>query len=221
LNAVKDYFASLDYTVLYTIFSALIAVTFHEVAHGYAAMKLGDPTARAKGRLSLNPLHHIDILGLLMMVFFRFGWAKPVPVDMRYFKHPKSGMAITALSGPLSNFVMAFLGLLLRAAAVLLYVRTGKGLFLTDFFLTFAALNLGLGLFNLIPIPPLDGSKVLFGFLPDRAYLFVLRYERWCGILLVLLLLYKGFFNTYLNTALNFVLQLMWKAASLPLTYIL
>ena len=142
----------------------LVCLTVHETCHGLAAYALGDPTAKRMNRLSFNPLHHIDWLGLASMFICGFGWAKPVPVDMRYFKNPKAGMALTALAGPVSNFLLAFL--LMFAASVVSRFTAGPVVFL----MTTAMLSIGLGLFNLVPIPPLDGSKVLFSLLPDRAY---------------------------------------------------
>ena len=168
------------------VIAVLLCLVVHEVSHGLAAYRLGDPTAKQSHRLSLNPIHHLDPFGLLMMVVVGFGWAKPVPVDPRYFKNPKAGMALTALAGPLSNFALAFLSLLL-ARALYPYVPGRpalEGIFL--FLLaSLPPLSVGLGLFNLIPIPPLDGSKVLAAFLPDRAYFTLMRYER-IGILALL-----------------------------------
>ena len=138
-------------------------------------------------RLSLNPLRHIDWLGLLMMFTMGFGWAKPVPVDPRYFKNPKKGMALTALAGPVSNFMLAF-SLILLSKGIYLYADyTLVWDVIFNFLLSTAVLSIGLGLFNLLPIPPLDGSKVLGALLPDRAYFMLMRYERY-GMLLLLLL---------------------------------
>ena len=142
-------------------------------------------------RLSLNPLRHIDWFGLTMMFLVGFGWAKPVPVDPRYFKNPKRGMAVTALAGPVSNFLLALI-LLLGLRLLWLYAPVTQAV---DqwilFLLQTALLSIGLGVFNLIPIPPLDGSKVLFSLLPDSAYLKLMRYERY-GALLLLLLVWSG-----------------------------
>lgn len=169
------------------VVSIFICMTIHESSHGLAAYLLGDPTAKSMHRLSLNPLRHIDWFGLAMMFVVGFGWAKPVPVDMRYFKKPKQGMAITALAGPFSNLVLAFLLMLVCKG---MYLSIGysvgtRGIF--TFLLTTAVLSIGLGLFNLIPIPPLDGSKVLGALLPDRAYYMQMHYERYGMLLLILL----------------------------------
>ena len=151
-----------------------------------------------------------------MMLVAGFGWAKPVPVDMRYFKHPKSGMAITALAGPVSNLAMAYLALLLRAVLLAVYhpgavVLEGA----VDFCETLAILNVGLGIFNLIPFPPLDGSKILGAFLPDRAYYQLMRYERW-GMLLLMVLLWLGVFSGPLSAARTWVLDLLLQNAAWP-----
>ena len=171
--------------------ASLLCITFHETCHGLVAYWLGDPTAKRAGRLTLNPLRHIDIGGLLMMALFRFGWAKPVPVDMRYFKKPKQGMALTALAGPVSNLMLAVLLLLGARITIAHYVDTAFCIALLNFLARTAYMSVGLGLFNLIPISPLDGSKVLFAFLPDRAYLTLMRYEKY-GMVLLFLLVWLG-----------------------------
>ena len=179
--------------------ASLLCITFHETCPGLVAYWLGDPTAKRAGRLTLNPLRHVDIGGLLMMALFRFGWAKPVPVDMRYFKKPKQGMALTALAGPVSNFVLALLALL---CARLVYHQYGALWdFIFDLLLTTAYLSIGLGLFNLIPISPLDGSKVLFAFLPDSAYEKLMRYEKY-GMIALLILVWLGVGDNVLSTAI-------------------
>ena len=154
-------------------------MTIHETCHGLAAYALGDPTAKRAHRLSLNPLRHIDWIGFVMMIVAGFGWAKPVPVNPNYFKKPKQGMAITALAGPVSNFVLA---LLLLLAVRLVYLRALATGTLPETLFTFlvntASLSVGLGLFNLVPVPPLDGSKVVAVLLPDRAYNWLMRYEQ-------------------------------------------
>ena len=170
------------------VLAILLCLTVHETCHGLAAYALGDPTARNSRRLSLNPLRHIDWLGLAMMLFAGFGWAKPVPVDPRHFKRPKQGMALTALAGPASNLLLA-LGAVFLSREV--YLRGGPD-WLGGFLLySLAPLSIGLGLFNLLPIPPLDGSKVLGAFLPDRTYFGLMRYERY-GMFLLLALSWFG-----------------------------
>ncbi|SFP11825.1 Zn-dependent protease (includes SpoIVFB) [Oscillibacter sp. PC13] len=164
-----------------------LCLTIHETCHGLAALALGDPTAKSMHRLSMNPLRHIDWFGLFMMFAAGFGWAKPVPVDPRYFKKPKQGMALTALAGPMSNLLLAVLALM---AARLVYYYMPYGAWTSpaiNFCMETSVLSVGLGLFNLLPVPPLDGSKVLAVLLPDRAYMTLMRYERY-GIFLLLLL---------------------------------
>ncbi|MBR2466486.1 MAG: site-2 protease family protein [Clostridia bacterium] len=172
--------------ILLSALAALIALTVHEFSHGYAAYRLGDPTARNFGRLTLNPLKHLDPFGALCMIFFHFGWAKPVPINPRYFKNPKKGFAITALAGPLSNLILS----LLSALAYLLLLNAFDGVgFESEFtyklavnFLLFVyclhTVNLGLAIFNLVPIPPLDGSRILNVILPPKTYFGIMRYER-------------------------------------------
>ena len=196
LHYLQELFRALDFASLgdavLRVAAVFLCLTVHETCHGLAALALGDPTAKSQHRLSLNPLRHIDWLGLFMMFVAGFGWAKPVPVDPRYFKNPKGGMAVTALAGPASNFLLAFLALL-AAKGVYLYAPYTPGWNTLFNFLvgTLAPLSIGLGLFNLIPIPPLDGSKVLAAFLPDSAYIRLMHYERY-GILVLLLLSFAG-----------------------------
>lgn len=191
------------------IAAVLICIMIHEVSHGLAAYWLGDPTAKQSHRLSLNPVHHIDPFGLLMMVVVGFGWAKPVPVDARYFKNQKSGMAITAFAGPLSNFILAFLTAIpFHAVLGVLYVQGNSPFLLTliDFLGMVIVLNIGLGIFNLIPFPPLDGSKILGIILPERIYFGLMRYERY-GMLLLVAILWLGWLNAPLSIAREWVTQ--------------
>jgi Zn-dependent protease len=180
------------------LLSVLLCLTVHETCHGLAAYALGDPTAKSQHRLSLNPLRHIDWFGLAMLAFAGFGWAKPVQVNPNYFKKPKLGMAITALAGPLSNMVLA---LLLLLATKLLFNSGVQSYWLLRFLLRSAMLSIGLGIFNLIPIPPLDGSKVLFAVLPDRQYDLLMRYERY-GMLLLFALVMMGAGGSFLTKAM-------------------
>ena len=177
---------------LQRMLAVLLCLTVHETCHGLAALALGDPTAKRMHRLSLNPLHHIDWLGLAAMFIAGFGWAKPVPVDMRYFRNPKSGMAVTALAGPVSNFLLAAAALF-AASLVYRFASPASAVmaWVFNFLLSTAILSIGLGLFNLIPIPPLDGSKVLFALLPEGAYYTLMRYERY-GMLVLLALVWLG-----------------------------
>ena len=190
------------------VLGVLVCLTVHETCHGLAALALGDPTAKRMRRLSLNPLHHIDWLGLASMFLCGFGWAKPVPVDMRYFKRPKAGMAVTALAGPASNFLLAMLLLFFASLTARLAAGEGAAL-LYGFLVNTALLSVGLGLFNLVPIPPLDGSKVLFALLPERAYYTLMRYERY-GMAVLLLLVWLDVGGGYLSEAIYRVF--MWMA---------
>ena len=173
--------------LLQQIIPALLCIMIHEICHGAAAYALGDRTAATQGRLSLNPLHHVDWFGLVMLAVFHFGWAKPVSVDIRNFKHPKRDMAITALAGPASNFLLAALALFLFGFLWRDVRSSGVGQFFLRLLQYMAILSISLGLFNLIPIPPLDGSKVLFSFLPDRAYVRFMVLEKYGMFLLIAL----------------------------------
>ena len=203
-----DWSALLD--ALQRVLAVLVCLTVHETCHGLAAMVLGDPTAKRMKRLSFNPIHHIDWLGLASMFICGFGWAKPVPVDMRYFKNPRLGMAITALAGPVSNFILSFL--MLFGASLLSNVLVGPEytavapflIWLFGFFVTTAALSVGLGLFNLLPIPPLDGSKILAVVLPKKLYYLQLRYERF-GMLLLMAIIWLDLGGNYLTLAIQTV----------------
>ena len=171
--------------------ASLLCITFHETCHGFVAYLLGDQTAKRMGRLTLNPLKHVDLLGLIVMAVAHFGWAKPVPVDMRNFKNPKTGMALTALAGPLSNVLLAYFAILLQCALLAVDLRYHPA-FLSPIqtFLSYVYLiSAGLAVFNIFPIPPLDGSKVLFSFLPDRLYAKLMKIERYGMLLLAALLL--------------------------------
>lgn len=204
-NAID--FSSLESTALRVV-SVLLCLILHETCHGIAAFFLGDPTAKRAHRLSLNPLRHIDWVGLAAMVLCGVGWAKPVPVNPNYFKKPKQGMAITALAGPVSNLLLA---LWLLLGARLLYDHAQETMYLNETLFSFlvntATLSIGLGLFNLIPLPPLDGSKVLAVLLPDRQYNWLMRYERF-GMLLIMALVLLGAVGSFLGTAIHWVLLL-------------
>ena len=200
-------FGSLE-SILLRLAAVFLCLTIHETCHGLAAYALGDPTAKRAHRLSLNPLRHIDWIGFVMMIVAGFGWAKPVPVNPNYFKKPKQGMAITALAGPVSNFVLA---LLLLLAARLVYLRALATGTLPETLFTFlvntASLSVGLGLFNLVPVPPLDGSKVVAVLLPDRAYNWLMRYEQF-GMVLLVIIISVGIGSNALDSAIRWVFDL-------------
>ena len=184
--------------------ATLIALTFHELMHGFVAYKLGDPTAKNAGRLTLNPIAHIDPIGLICMILFRFGWAKPVPVNMRWFRHPRRGMALVAAAGPVSN-------LLLGTLSIFIYYLLGLYApvhAMTEACRTFAAilasLNIGFAVFNLLPLPPLDGSRIMGLILPPAWYYRVMQYERYIQ-LAVMVLLYLGVLTRPLSIARGWV----------------
>ena len=172
---------------LLTMPIALLSLSVHEAAHGYVAYRLGDPTARNMGRLTLNPLKHLDPIGFLCMVLGGFGWAKPVPVNARYFKNPRRGMAITGIAGPVSNILLAMLFALIYEIlyAFLKDIRFTSefvyyiALISLQFFMLAAYLNVALAIFNMIPIPPFDGSRIFYAFLPTKWYFGVMKYERY------------------------------------------
>ena len=209
MNYLQNLWNALDFgsirDTLLRVAAVLICLILHETCHGIAAFFLGDPTAKRNHRLSLNPLRHIDWVGLAAMVLTGVGWAKPVPVNPNYFKHPKQGMAITALAGPASNLLLA-LWLLLGARLMYTHALTTGELNETLFYflLNTALLSIGLGVFNLIPIPPLDGSKVLFSLLPEESYRKLMRYERYGGIVM-LILVATGVLGKPLSAAIDAV----------------
>lgn len=206
-------FGSLE-SILLRVAAVFLCLTIHETCHGLAAYALGDPTAKRAHRLSLNPLRHIDWLGLIMMVAAGFGWAKPVPVNPNYFKKPKQGMALTALAGPMSNFLLAFIMLLAARIFCDVASYSEANQRILDFILMVAILSIGLGLFNLVPIPPLDGSKVLFAVLPDRAYDQLMRYERY-GMLVLFALVFFDVGSNALSRAISWVFDLFCRVVGL------
>ena len=181
---------SLLINLLARVFIVFCVLPVHEYAHALLATKQGDPTARLSGRLTLNPLAHIDPIGGLMIFLVGFGYAKPVPVNIRNFKNRKKGMAITAVAGPVSNLIMAFLALLVMNILMARFASsTATVLDVTRLFLEFnAAININLAVFNLLPIPPLDGSRLAAVVLPDRLYYQIMQYERYIMIGVLFLL---------------------------------
>ncbi|MBR3570026.1 MAG: site-2 protease family protein [Oscillibacter sp.] len=201
IGYLRNLLEALDFTSMgaaaMRVAAVFLCLTVHETCHGLAAFALGDPTARNLHRLSLNPLRHVDWLGLAMMFIAGFGWAKPVPVDPRYFRNPKWGMAFTALAGPASNFLLALASLFLARIPATL---APNGRSVVFFAYSVPLLSLGLGVFNLIPFPPLDGSKVLAAFLPDRLYISWMRYERF-GMLVLFAVLMLGWDGNFVSRA--------------------
>ena len=215
MSAFRAWLAQLQFDGVWQtavlVAASLLCITFHETCHGLAAYRLGDDTAKRAGRLTLNPLRHVDLPGLVMMAIFRFGWAKPVPVDMRNFRHPKRDMALTALAGPVSNVVLAYAAAVLLGFVVFLSDRFGSNGFfavLAQFLIYVEIISAGLAVFNVFPVPPLDGSKVLFALLSDRAYLKLMRYERY-GMVLLMMLLVTGLIDAPLYAMRNWLLTLI------------
>lgn len=223
MGSITEFLQHMDWmglvALLISAAAALLCITFHELSHGFVAYKLGDPTAKNAGRLTLNPIKHLDLIGLVMMLVAKVGWAKPVPVDMRNFKNPKRGMALTALAGPAANLALALAGV---GTCSLIYHFAPLGrisLLILCFFAHLALLSVGLGIFNLIPISPLDGSKILFALLPDRVYFRILRYEKYVmGALIILVLL--GVFDSPLSFLVTHVLQALCAVTGLPIEWL-
>lgn len=184
--------------MLLRIPALLIAITFHEYAHARISFELGDPTPKYRGRLSLNPLDHLDPVVLLMLWIFRFGWAKPVEINPNYYKDPRKGTMLVSVAGPLANLLLAFITLAILKLDII------KIWALEEFVYILFIYNLGLAVFNLIPIPPLDGSKILMGLLPrQQAYRFS-ELENY-GPLILIFLVYFGLLGTILNPLIVFV----------------
>ena len=200
--------------VLSSIFVVFCTLPIHEFAHAVVADRLGDPTARRSGRLTLNPFAHLDLWGCLMIVLVGFGYAKPVPVNMRNFKNPKAGMAAVAFAGPLSNLVMAIVFLTLRWVFSV-YGNSDFTLILAYFFYYAAYINVSLAVFNLLPIPPLDGSRIATALIPNETYYKIMQYERYIMIGLFVLLL-TGVLTRPLALLSGLVMDGLEKLTSLP-----
>ncbi len=200
--------------VLSSIFVVFCTLPVHEFAHAVVADRLGDPTARRNGRLTLNPFAHLDLWGCLLIVLVGFGYAKPVPVNMRNFKNPKGGMALVALAGPLSNIIMAIVFLILRWV-FWTYRSSDFTVILAYFFYYAAYINVSLAVFNLLPIPPLDGSRIATALIPNETYYKIMRYERYIMIGLFVLLL-SGFLTRPLSALTELVIDGLEKLTSLP-----
>ena len=194
--------------ILLSIPAVLLSLTLHECAHGWVAYRLGDPTARDLGRLTLNPLRHIDPFGALSLLLFHVGWAKPVPINPRNFRRPRTGMALTAFAGPVTNFLISFVSVPIYLALSLAFEKTYTlpsspfvwqfMFYLSYFFYLLHLMNLALALFNLLPLTPLDGSRILYLFLPKRAYFWFARHERQIYIFVLLWLVGGSYLAEFL-----------------------
>ena len=183
---------------LITIPILIFSLTLHEIAHGLAAMAMGDKTARASGRLSLNPLKHIDWFGFVLLLVAGVGWTKPVPVNMFRFKDPKKGMAVTALAGPLTNVLLVFVSLVFLCLGLMYEFNP----YVMEALRTMVYYNAVIAMFNFLPIPPLDGSKMFFAFLPDKHYYKLMLYERY-GMILILALSYTNMTSRIISVGVN------------------
>lgn len=219
----------------------LLSLSVHEAAHGYAAYRLGDPTAYNLGRLTLNPIKHINPFGFLAMLFFRIGWANPVPVNARNFKNPRKGMAITAAAGPISNLILAIIFTLLLRLVLIPIESIADGLYYLDVsantyymdseleentaFLILSVLavmlymgiglNLNLMFFNLIPLPPLDGSRIAYIFLPTNLYFKIMQYER-IIMIVFLVLMATGIITVPLGFLTDGITSVLYSITGMP-----
>ena len=221
-------------SILLTIPVVLISLSVHESAHGYIAMKLGDPTAYNLGRITINPMKHLDPLGSLCMLAFGYGWAKPVPINARNFKNPKVGMALTAIAGPVSNIILGVIGAV--AAPITFIVGeivagyiTASGLVSSTITLNvlntiitfcelFSLMNFMLAAFNLIPVPPFDGSRFISLFLPTKVYFAIMKYEKFVmiGVLVGIIVLSRVFnFSPFYEIA-----KIAFSAVATPTYYL-
>ena len=221
LNGSEMGFAEIITYVISCLVVIFITLPIHELAHGFVANKLGDPTARYQGRLTFNPLAHVDYIGAFSIIVFGFGWAKAVPVNMGNFKNPRRDMAITALAGPVSNLLMALVCNII--VCLFVYVIVFKSIvlyYIVMFFNYISQISVSLAVFNLIPIPPLDGSRIISAFLPPRIYYNLMRYERYFFMILIVLMA-SDVLAVPLSYAIGSVDSALFWLASLPFRLIM
>lgn len=211
----------IDY--LYIVPAALIAIILHELAHGLMSYWLGDPTPKRQGRLSLNPLNHLDLVGTICLIFFHVGWAKPVVVNPEYYKKKKLGMFLVAFAGPFVNILVCITSMVIYAIYIRICYRfeiynENLHIVVGTFLMTLAMINLGLAIFNLLPIPPLDGSKILGSFLKGEVYEQYMKYQQYGFIILALILLLSSMSSggmSFITVAVDYVFEFLWNIVCL------
>lgn len=208
---------------IYLLPGILLAISLHEFAHGWVSWRLGDPTPKREGRLTINPLRHLDPVGALCMLLFRMGWAKPVMINPYYYKNKRAGIALVSLAGPLMNILTGAISIFIltwmdiSALSGSLKVNSVvETIYMILYY--FSVLSINLAVFNLIPLPPLDGSKILAAFLPDSVLEWFERYDKYCMIVL-LVALYFGFLDGPIGAAYDFIHDGIWKMALSVLRY--
>ena len=206
----------IDY--IYIVPAALLAIILHELAHGLMSYWLGDPTPKRQGRLSLNPLNHLDLVGTLCLIFFHVGWAKPVVVNPEYYKKKKLGMFLVAFAGPFVNILVCITSMVIYACFIRICYKfeiynENLNIVIGTFLMTLAMINLGLAIFNLLPIPPLDGSKIIGSFLKGEVYEQYMKYQQYGFIILSLILLLSSMSSggmSFITVAVDYVFDFLW-----------